>query len=638
MIKPVNNKTVNTDNTLIKKIIAISDVEGFDIGKSIPKACACTDAKCCADNECDACKDTDIYICGDLLDSTNSSYPKDKILKEKIYNLRNILKVINSTNINLILGNRDLNKIKCLVLNKLIENNNNLIKQFNSGDINFSKYSDLLKLVKNKDPWSAKMKNWYTFWAGGVGSGKNWKANPDYSDTPFLKRFNDIFGPDNSVGTMSAPLLLDTIPLELNVNNDSKTDDEKAFIVLAIFNSMLGEKTETETEILWPMESAKFCKGWLRQLLKKSKVCDYKIDKKNIYIFSHGGITYDLISKSNKLDNFKKELKSNKDLYNVITDADNLKGGYYSMDKNIENIIEDNKFKDAIIAINKAFEDSIDNIFKETELKIIPTDDMLFLLAMTAPLNCDTLNTKVTTPFSCNTIGKKSTEYFSPVQPGFPIMRDPKNNFFINNMTIYQIFGHKPIGFGTTVDLIENKNNNQVFLVILDTSNSFRGSSNNADSNESFNYLLIDDKGPEINSFIKYKFENIIPITNLKLSTIEKEGEGEKDKKIKKLHLENFYYSKENQNPIIIKNKIDNIKDNIKATNNKNINFHGKSGNNFIFSMNGTLYDRSLFNLDKYEFNNFLELKVPPQEGLKGGAYYDKYLKYKNKYLQLKNN
>jgi hypothetical protein len=57
-------------STIKKKIIAISDVEGFEINSSIPESCRCTDEKCCKDKKCETCSGTDIYICGDLIDST----------------------------------------------------------------------------------------------------------------------------------------------------------------------------------------------------------------------------------------------------------------------------------------------------------------------------------------------------------------------------------------------------------------------------------------------------------------------------------------------------------------------------------------------------------------------------------------
>ena len=661
---------MTTVNTLTKNIIAISDVEGFDINSTLPVECHCNSV-----NECLICNTNDIFICGDLLDSTSA--PGHNINENKKFNLRNILKVIKHTNINLILGNRDLNKIKCLSLNKLNTDGINS-KNFNDGNIilNYSTYESLLaELKENGNPWFAPMKHWYTFWSPTLGDkGKKiWKAIQDYSKTPFLNRFNEIFGADNSIGTMSADNLLHTIPLELvitdgkiqSMNNKSeksieKINDYKAFIVLAIFNSMLINQEPTlkfPTLNIETLNSSSF-KGWLYKLLTESKVCDYKIDEGKIYIFSHGGITFELIKKYKEVESFKEKLTG--DLKNVLTDADKIiykTGGYYNNKNEKTKYITLEELKNNIIQINEIYKTTINNIFVNgTQSE--PDQNMLFLLAMTAPLNCDNLSKKlIDTKLIDTKLTCFNTEMYSPVQPGFGMMRNPDNNFFIEKFNIYQIFGHKPIGFGTTVDLIEN-NNDKVLLVILDTSNTFRGTPDNADSKTSYNYLeIIKNKNPIIYSNIDLKINDKQNPKNIMVQPFN----GITFEKLTTEHTKNKFYTSDTSKIINIKQEINNnfidiLKKTKTNSNNFNINMHGilytedNKPINFIFSINTihntfpAMFEKSLFNLKTDEFKIFMNLpKTDKNNNFMNlpktvGRYFDKYIKYKNKYLQLKNN
>ena len=208
----------------------ISDPEGYDITSLIDTT-------------------MNVVICGDLFDSTSTKkgIPSDVIHSNlKSNNLKNIRTILNNTNIKLIFGNRDLNKVKCRYLNEL-GGNNELVTKFNNGniDLSTSSYQDLKKIL-SKEPWKIdSMNEWYTFWAKDVGSKKDWTSKTDYTSQPFFARFTEIFGGDNVKGTMSADNLLYTIHYEIGIN--SKDEDYNAFIVLAIFKSMLlNEYIKTE--------------------------------------------------------------------------------------------------------------------------------------------------------------------------------------------------------------------------------------------------------------------------------------------------------------------------------------------------------------------------------------------------------
>jgi len=258
----------------------ISDPEGYDITTLIDTT-------------------SNIIICGDLFDSTSTKkgIPSDSIHSNlKSNNLKNIRTIINNTNIKLIFGNRDLNKVKCRYLNEL-GGNNELVTKFNNGniDLSISTYQDLKKIL-SKEPWKIdSMNEWYTFWAKDVGSKKDWTSKTDYTSQPFFARFTEIFGGDNVKGTMSADNLLYTIPYEIGIN--SKDEDYNAFLVLAIFKSMLlNEYIKTE-EPINGITNSSAVKGWLYNLFTSSKNQSCLISKNanKVFLYSHGGITKSLL-------------------------------------------------------------------------------------------------------------------------------------------------------------------------------------------------------------------------------------------------------------------------------------------------------------------------------------------------------
>ena len=90
-----------------------------------------------------------IIITGDIIDSTTGfGLNINNCLDTKSNNINNLLLISKYNNIHLILGNRDLNKLKCLSLCKLEEpetrkrsatiggGDDSLIRDFNNGNIN----------------------------------------------------------------------------------------------------------------------------------------------------------------------------------------------------------------------------------------------------------------------------------------------------------------------------------------------------------------------------------------------------------------------------------------------------------------------------------------------------------------------
>ena len=258
----------------------ISDPEGYDITTLLDTS-------------------TDEYIiCGDLFDSTSTKkgIPSDAIHSNlKSNNLKNIRTILNN-NIKLIFGNRDLNKLKCRYLNELGDSNE-LVVKFNNGNIDLSinSYQDLKKIL-SKEPWKIdSMNEWYTFWAKDVGSKKDWTSKTDYTNQPFFARFIEIFGGDNVKGTMSADNLLYTIPYEIGIY--STDEDYNAFIVLAIFKSMLLSEYIKTDESIKGMTNSSAVKGWLYNLFtsSKNKSCSISKNANKVFLYSHGGITKSLL-------------------------------------------------------------------------------------------------------------------------------------------------------------------------------------------------------------------------------------------------------------------------------------------------------------------------------------------------------
>ena len=489
------------------KYYAISDPEGFDLLKLSEFKPDSLDI---------------LYICGDILDSTFVGKLDDNpyYLDDKSNNLKNIQTVLKNNNIKLLFGNRDLNKIKCKYLCHLKQGNNPLVTDFNNGNINLdiNTYNELKLIIATPNPWEVEsMKSWYTFWAGGVGNEKTkkWNVDANYSGEPFLTRFNEIFGADNNIGTMSAGNLLYTIPNELGkYYNYKDKEDYLAFIVLAVFKSMLIKNIDVNhynkiflLENLKTINNTKEIQGLLYKLYNKCNAIKYINDNTNHFIFSHGGVSKDLINDPTPILNSYNQLGiNNYELYTYLTNADKFYkakqiGGYY--DNSLElfdatTTTGNNKIEYSIKIINKTIKDSLKRTLDSKNILKIPNNDVLFLLIMTAPFNCTDYVGKLDPTKSgkkmCESLNKSITaRNYSPILPGVKDLR--KLVFGIKNNTVYQIIGHVPSGYSSTIDYFEdNINNSKSVVVNLDTSNTFLGTNSNIYGvNRSKSYITIEN-------------------------------------------------------------------------------------------------------------------------------------------------
>jgi hypothetical protein len=509
---------------------AISDPEGFNLYSLLNPLCD---------------KTAPIVVCGDLIDST-MIINNDTLKKLKSFNLFNIHEVIKpNSNVILTLGNRDLNKIKCRYLCKLDETvfnaRKDLVNQFNNGTIDLSVNNcNLLTqgCANEVMPWTHKMKNWYTFWNPGnpnpIRDFKEFDNNYCKENDMFHKRFVDIFGADGGKGTMSADKLLETIPYELfgeyySINPTIFTNNYKAFIVLAVFKSMMINEI--------PKFDAKFdnsgvfvknpptttintslFKGWLCKMYEKSVMCLASVVKDNIFLFSHAGMPVEE-GILNKLREHSQSKLTEQTTNGILTDISKrtlsketkdkrwlLSGGTPVLDdsQKLTNIVEKYNmyFKDILITPIVVNNDG--------SSEGIPTDIMIQLLAYTSGYSNET---------------KKYSSASGPVNL-IDYWKVTKNHYSISDKKVHQIHGHSPQGFGCDITpLIDEYDKFYGSIVNLDNSNTFMSNNrrqygDDSINKQSYNYLKIDDDGEyEIDTSLRIDVDKVTNRTIIDLET-----------------------------------------------------------------------------------------------------------------------
>jgi len=644
----------------MSKTFAISDLEGFYPDQVLPMY-----------NSIKYDKLNEIIVCGDIIDSTIKSTPTSSILELKSNNLKTIYDIVVNSNICLTFGNRDLNKIKVGPLTELCyygqdENSRKLINSFNSGDLenlNITTFYNIFNIKEKR--WCQNMSNWYPFWGEKIIDNIDyWKNNnepikivKEGKPEPclfFEKRFHKIFGTDTTVGTMNAHNLLKTIPMELGLYAES-FPEYNAFIVLAVFKSMLQKVKFNDDgklyEILYnpisyPNINQSIFKGLLYSLFTddKNKMIIKRTDYTNTYLFSHGGVSSDIIERNTlqELDDILNDINTF-ELRDKITDVNKLRGGYYKnttidIDQQIE------KF-------NTRMKEIIMKIFDE-DYKILnkPTSNMLLLLIAITPFDCKTFYSKTLSKpdviLKCKNLGILNTNSsLISTMAGIKELRSQNKIFYYGNR-LFNIFGHSPNGFGPTVDLFEN-DIHKTYLVNLDTSNTFLSTSSNQSlydqSLKTSSYILIENNKIRLLTevYIKSSKNERIKIENnenLLFSSIEfNQSDSTEINNLKNNIV--LAYSGEDLSDVI-RIKIDNYIDQEMDQklrlfkDNKNIFYHGNIDNYLVFNYRRTLeppFPRCFYIIDEKIFSKRYKYK-------KEDTVRYKYLKYKNKYINLKNN
>lgn len=660
--------------------VAISDPEGYDIltqaGRFEPAG---------------KDKDKTLYVCGDLIDSTGD-ISGDRI-KTKSHNIRNIMNCLKNENIHLIFGNRDLNKIKCKFL-CVLDGNGQETKNFNNGNINLNnqtylRLKDEFSEEKYKKPWKIhRMTHWYPFWnmqnikledkkdkddkiLKDDSKLQKWLDENEYSKNFFLDRFNEIFGADTNVGTMGAQNLIHGIPYEIfGEESKSKLDDEKAFIVLAVFRSMLIGDNPYCYDFDGCSEeknNSKFYKSLLVMLYKSLRSYTVKLldDNKNTYILSHGGITTKLMDNLDSIKSLYKALNSTNNNVNklkkLLTQNFQQNGGFIKNNVPNKNI-EITKLIKKIKEIDEIYKKAITNVLNDK--MDIPSYDMLFLLMTTAPYECgkkaklfENITDKNITDknykqledkiksIDCGKLSDilKATELFSPVSPGVNNMRN--NMFTLKNRTLYQLIGHVPMGFGTIVDKFTSSNKQTSYLITLDNSNTFTGTEYNVvnEKSESFSMFKIDKGIPHISTEIKLNVINGVIGTSLKGRLSIQHYDTEKyntelesnDNKVihstdysledLKNHKLEIHQQIKDMTNLDLTEDITKITNDIKKiTNDQVISYHGKTATGFNVLTHQIVkpgyFNKNLLILNDKDFNNFVDhVKKSSRQQIKNG-------------------
>jgi len=621
-----------------------------------------------------------LLICGDIIDSTvggggdASQMPINGSVGgiSKNHNLYNIYKVLTKPNIRLILGNRDFNKIKCLPLCKMkymttpdknkkkqeaIKEEKQNIQQFNNGNINLSKdtYDTYKAIIINND-WIANMNNWLPFWNNSVftqtiKTKENEKEveqpNPNYntwhnaydvkkSTTPFLDRFNKIFGQDTLVGTMSAGNLLYTIPFEVfdfsKITEDKKNTDYLAFIVLSVFNAGFNKNDKNDKPYQPIKHNDNLHNTYINGLLyrfytaigeEKINFMGYANLSDKLYVFSHGGITSDLINNPSIKD-LQGQIKKDKDKITNNEKASSQtsqKGGAIIVTESfkLNQIIQSlNEYNKNVCKIVRKFMDDFykcidDNKFADLSIyTYMPSKDMLLLLSLSAPYR------------PADVKDKDMFVTRSPINPG--IVEITKKGFVCKDTQLTQIFGHVPKGFGPTFFTLKMDDKNS-YLANIDMSQSFKysGWAGKTDVKIGFNqntenftlYYVLDINDKKIQNSGKTSIKDIVCKNENGNYILINTTEPSDKNLIISQNLDDIFTNEEK------------IKTKLQSDISKNIIlYHGYNQTNqaHVFSLSDSITSH----------NKVLVIYKEPTTSSQAGGYYEKYMKYKSKYLKLK--
>jgi len=226
-----------------------------------------------------------------------------------------------------------------------------------------------------------------------------------------------------------------------------------------------------------------------------------------MYLFSHGGVSNNIIF-DNTLVKLEEALKKSTQLKEKLTNAQNIQsGGYYKTESKSK--LKSDEIEGRITSFNQKIKNTIKAIFDEYQTEnhthLIPSDNMLLLLIASAPFDCISYINKIKGNQSiCSNLDILNTSsYLTSTMAGIKNLRKQKSMFYKQG-NLYNIFGHDPNGFFSTIDLFEN-GASKTYLINLDTSNTFLSTKDIAKTNKTSSYLRIDDKDVSIHSNVNIK-------------------------------------------------------------------------------------------------------------------------------------
>lgn len=308
-----------------------------------------------------------------------------------------------------------------------------------------------------------------------------------------------------------------------------------AFVTIYVFKSMTNptSKTHHYSGLLHKLYVADNTYFIAYSTQNEHAHIEDKGEKEYLYIYSHGGLSarlaadtsilktmYDLCD-PNKSELAKKFRDFNYNFTNNFTNNNQQTGGYHKT--NVSVVKLPNILKVKIEKINNFMKNILVKACNEDMTKhknlshdVLPSQEELFLLATSAPLNIKTFLTKCNTFLPEPTYEKLFVEG-SPINPGILDMR--QYAFVCDRVTAVQILGHVPKGYSGACDMFSNKDNVS-YVYNLDISNTIMSTSINKGS-----YTLLranPDKSYNVYSKINIKVlkDNIKNIIDLNLSDI----------------------------------------------------------------------------------------------------------------------
>ena len=481
-----------------------------------------------------------IFITGDIIDSTMTNFDINVLKKNKSNNLDNISYCLFTNNLTLILGNRDLNKIKLINALKINVNAPGLttdqisqFTNFNNGNIIMTR-NIYIQYFAGNIPWQYSLMDFFPIW--NAGAIKKYKGdlikesiknipedvkNVEYFDknSDFISRFKYIF-----VYTMAAGNLLYSIPYEINDKleqmennvplidmesietylgkniidetiNKNKEFNHHAFIVCAIFISLLyqpGVYDTADKRYILFSNNSNFCKSMLYKLyIKNSTSMIYLYDEK--YLLSHGGITkycLNIFKNKKNIEDFCSNMREN--YGNSDIEIKPSTGSTAQANINLTHA----DLKAAIDICNSTFKLWIQNSYVSDVNTSLPC--LKYISYMTTESN----NPQVIEANPYNLTGR---QYYSPIGPGFISLTNSDIRYISTTVPIVQIFGHKPFGFANSFYSIDEKN----MLICLDVSNSFSTTPLN-NNYISYNYIYIKNNILTSTSLVSLKKSGLI--------------------------------------------------------------------------------------------------------------------------------
>jgi len=582
----INNKKSNIivlNNSMSFRLI--SDPEGFAIEQ--------------LSNITSLSSDEKLIILGDLIDSTCGTYdfPKppseilmekfgDKSTNKKAFNLRNLQWITDEENNKkieaVLVGNRDLNKLKCIPLLNFRDNT----KWWDNGNSYLEIAENLVKTLEpNGNGWSINDENlkkyWYPWWNNKfVSEQKEWNPKVD-PENHCLRRFQLIFGADGSVGTMSADNLLETIPMELfqtkKIVEDKfnmLTPNTKAALVLVVFRRLLLPIPRDKGKLTFD--------GLLYNYFKneKVKVCYHKdFGDEDLAIFSHAGMTKTFFDNDDLIKTYttlmtKIVLDPDKNVKQIVSSINKREkiGGFY---RKTENKIAKHTIMDRIDLFNNKTKKLIEGVLEIQQTNVSqpsPSTEELVLILLGVPL----------LPHDIREQNKNlNPESVGPIQPGIiKFRKNPSFHFTLYEGDLYQFVGHAPLGYGPTIDLYEyEKTNNEEKE---ETNNEEKEETNNEVkhvfvnvdiSNSLIGHIDLTDTTKDNYCYVKYDNKNIEFSQSIVIKDTTK--------------MSNYLYDdtlKYNFN-VVKGGKVDELVKNEKY---KDYSFHGKvNGKDFITNVKG---------------------------------------------------